>query len=261
MPMKRCEANLHFYDMEKYKTCPYCEGQKVDKRPAPRTQEKSEDSQSRLSPTVLVDSDDQRPTSVSDASQDGPMDGQLTKEAAPAAPHPEKSPPPAPEPASEPGARRRIPRSSSEFPVSPEQSAAEAAAAEGPGSTAVHDGMTLVVFNPVVGWLVCTDGPDMGHDYHIKAGINEIGREADPEVDIVIRGDNLISPRYHAEIQYDPEENVFYLIQKKNEAVMINGVKVKRPTRLNPYDTIQLGDTSLLFVPLCSDKFQWPMFR
>jgi pSer/pThr/pTyr-binding forkhead associated (FHA) protein len=77
----------------------------------------------------------------------------------------------------------------------------------------------------------------------------------------VITGDKLISRRYHAEILYDPEENVFYLIQKKNEALKINDSRVRRPTRLNPYDIIQLGETRLVFVPLCSERFQWPTGR
>lgn len=260
MPMKRCEADLHFYDTDKHKTCPYCEGQKRDKRPAPRAPEKGDDSESKWTATVLADSGDKEHAGPSGPSRESPLDGQLTMEAAPEGPIPEKSAPPPMESVPKPGTRRRPPESAPEYSVATGQSGAERHPIAGPEPTEVHDGMTVVVISPVVGWLVCTEGPDMGNDYRIKAGMNEIGREADPEVDIVIRGDSLISARYHAGIQYDPEENVFYLIQTKNEAVKINDAKVKRPTKLNPYDIIQLGNTKLVFVPFCSEKFQWPIY-
>ncbi len=260
MPMKRCEADLHFYDMEKHKTCPYCEGQKGDKRPAPRVPEKGEESESMRTPTVLADSGAKEHAGLSDPLQDSPIDGQLSKEAAPGESIPEESAPPPLDSVPEPGARRRSSKSAPEYPIAAEQPGAERHPIAEPEPTGVHDGMTVVVINPLVGWLVCTEGPEMGNDYRIKAGINEIGREPDPEVDIVIRGDSLISARHHAEIQYDPEENIFYLIKSKNEAVKINDAKVKRPTKLSPYDMIQLGDTRLVFVPLCSEKFQWPIY-
>jgi hypothetical protein len=130
-------------------------------------------------------------------------------------------------------------------------------------SSSEPDQKTVMLFkdnhisDPVAGWLVCVQGPEKGRDYRLKAGMNEIAREEDPEVDIVLRADNTISRRYHAEIQYDPDENEFYLIKLKNEAVMLNDKKVKRPVQLSPYDIIQLGETRLVFVPLCSEKFKW----
>ena len=37
------------------------------------------------------------------------------------------------------------------------------------------------VFDPVVEWLVCIDGPEKGRDYRIRSGNNYIGRSQDIE--------------------------------------------------------------------------------
>ena len=58
---------------------------------------------------------------------------------------------------------------------------------------AVNPGM-VAGFTPVVGWLVCTEGPDRGHDYRIRTGYNHIGRAE--HMDICIRGDKHRLRRY-----------------------------------------------------------------
>jgi hypothetical protein len=263
--MKRCEADLHFYDMEKHKTCPYCERLKEEERPAHAAAEKGGDPDASSAATVMMDSETKRPITVPGFLNHRTTAAQMSKEGAPAESIPEESAPTVFETAADTATRQWSPSPPSEQSVVPELSAAEPPPAAEP--TPELEGMTVMILGKnkalelVVGWLVCTEGPQRGKDFHIKAGINEIGREEDPEVDIVIKGDSVISRRYHAEIQYDSEDNVFYLIQKKNEAVKVNDVKVKRPTKLNPYDLLQLGETKLLFVPLCSEKFQWPKGR
>lgn len=112
-------------------------------------------------------------------------------------------------------------------------------------------------FEPVVGWLVCTEGPAKGKDFRIKPGINEIGRSDTEDVEIVIPGDNLISRRDHAEIEYDHEENAFYLVRKKNAAVRLNKKAVRQPTQLQSHDVIQFGESMFIFVPLCTEDFKW----
>src|SRR5215813_9514862 len=51
---------------------------------------------------------------------------------------------------------------------------------------------------PVVGWLVCVEGPDRGRDYRIRSQRNFIGR--DTRMDISIAGDSQISRENHAVI-------------------------------------------------------------
>jgi hypothetical protein len=110
-------------------------------------------------------------------------------------------------------------------------------------------------FEPVVGWLVCTEGLSRGKDYRIKPGINKVGRSNTQ--DIVIEGDKTISKERHACIEYDADDNAFDLIWVENPAVKLNGTKVRQPTKLIAHDVIQLGESMFIFVPLCTEKFKW----
>ncbi|WP_028323817.1 FHA domain-containing protein [Desulfatirhabdium butyrativorans] len=111
-------------------------------------------------------------------------------------------------------------------------------------------------FDPVVGWLVCIDGPDRGRDYRIKSEKNAIGRAEN--MDICIRGDKAVSKEKHAVVTYNPENHVFKLIPGESRSmVFLNGNDVDMPTCLTPYDVIRLGNTKLLFIPMCGENFHW----
>lgn len=113
-----------------------------------------------------------------------------------------------------------------------------------------------VAFSPVTGWLVCTEGPAKGTDYRIRAGYNYIGRSE--HMDICIRGDKQISREKHALIAYDHEEHVFFFGPADGKSlVRINGKMVMSPTEIKAYDVISIGETKLLFVPLCGERFNW----
>ena len=85
-------------------------------------------------------------------------------------------------------------------------------------------------FDPVVGWLACVAGPSRGKSYTVRGGVNSIGRSE--RMDIVITGDG---------------RNIVYL----------NDEEVYTPMLLNAYDVIDFGETKLLFVPLCGQRFTW----
>lgn len=109
---------------------------------------------------------------------------------------------------------------------------------------------------PVVGWLVCIDGPSKGKDYRIWAKNNCIGRSED--MDISISGDNTISRENHARLSYDPRHNKFHLIPAQNtNHIYLNDEPVYIPTLLAPYDLIELGSSKMVFVPFCCSRFTW----
>ena len=111
--------------------------------------------------------------------------------------------------------------------------------------------------DPVVGWLVCVTGHDVGIDYRLFPRTNTIGRGAD--MDVRIKGDNTISSDTHAKIDYDSLNNDFYLLPGNNRnTIYLNGAPVYQAMRLSPYDRIRLGKTEVLFVPFCCDRFVWP---
>src|SRR5688572_9227403 len=82
-------------------------------------------------------------------------------------------------------------------------------------SAAASDGVTVALgvkkqgIDPVVGWLVCTAGPDRGRDYRIRSERNFIGRGE--EMDIAIRGDDTISRDNHASVTFNPRNKQFRL--------------------------------------------------
>ena len=109
---------------------------------------------------------------------------------------------------------------------------------------------------PVVGWLVCTDGVNKGTDYRLHQGRNFIGRS--PEMDVCILGDNTVSRSSHAIVVYDPRSNV-YLAQpgSSKELFYVNDKLVLNPIELKTMDLLNIGDTKLMFVPLCGEQFHW----
>ncbi len=121
---------------------------------------------------------------------------------------------------------------------------------------------TIGIFNtdkgkePVVGWLVCIEGNHYGEDFKIRMGRNFIGRSKN--MDIVLANDSSVSREKHSIIVYDPKENMF-IIQagESKELSYLNDRVILSPQELCAYDKIKLGASTLLFVPLCSEKFVW----
>jgi hypothetical protein len=110
--------------------------------------------------------------------------------------------------------------------------------------------------DPVVGWLVCMKGPNLGSDYRIRAARNRIGR--DSVMDICLSGDNRVARDTHAMIVYDPRYNDFRLsLGPACEIVFLNGEFLDGSAALRERDVIELGETGLQFVPFCGNRFQW----
>jgi hypothetical protein len=127
-------------------------------------------------------------------------------------------------------------------------------------------GVTVGIFksrldiDPPVGWLVCIDGPNRGADYKIRSENNSIGRSE--TMRICIDGDGTIARENHAFVSYDPESNTYNLLPGiARGLVYLNRGLVFGPSPLRPFDEIKLGNTTLLFVPLCGNfgekSFRW----
>ncbi len=109
---------------------------------------------------------------------------------------------------------------------------------------------------PVVGWLVAVKGPDRGRDFRITSERNYIGRSE--TMDISIPGDDMISRENHTVISFNPKNNSFRLFPGESKRLTyLNAEEVISPELLKPFDRIELGETVLLFVPLCGEFFQW----
>ena len=108
-------------------------------------------------------------------------------------------------------------------------------------ATAFDSGKTVAVMkkkigiDPAVGFLICIEGPHRGTDFRLVSGRNFIGRAA--AMDVSLPDDDTVSRESHALVTYDEQ------------------VEMVHP--LKAYDIIEVGKSRLLFLPLCSQQFQW----
>ena len=235
----------HLYDPDKNPTCPYCNGgQKITVASAGRT---APIGRSVLSPSRTAPVGG---TPVTAAQKTAPLSGVSVTAPQKTAPlsgisvtAPQKTMPPrgygvpAPEPV--------------QTAPPPGMGVSVAAAGKTVGMMQSQMG-----FDPVVGWLACVAGPSRGKSYTIRGGVNSIGRSE--RMDIVITGDLKISAENHAKISYSDKHNRFNLLPGEGRNIVyLNDEEVFTPMPLHAYDLIDFGETKLLFVPLCGERFTW----
>ena len=221
----------HLYDPDKNPTCPYCNGgQKITVASAGRTAPigRSVLSPSRTAPVGGAP--------VTAAQKTAPLSG-ISVTA------PQKTMPPR-------GYGAPVPEPVQTTPP-PGMGVSVAAAGKTVGMMQSQMG-----FDPVVGWLACVAGPSRGKSYTVRGGVNSIGRSE--RMDIVITGDLKISSENHAKISYSDKHNRFNLLPGEGRNIVyLNDEEVFTPMPLKAYDLIDFGETKLLFVPLCGEKFTW----
>ncbi|SFC28405.1 FHA domain-containing protein [Ruminococcus albus] len=128
----------------------------------------------------------------------------------------------------------------------------------------MEDIHTKVLFDdipdePIVGWFVIINGPDKGKSYEIRYGKSSLGRSGlDHVVDVDIHNDTSISRGAQAFVIYDPRNKKF-MIQTTNGKtfVYVNNEMLMNYAELKIYDVVSVGETDLIFVPLCSERFSW----
>jgi len=108
-----------------------------------------------------------------------------------------------------------------------------------------------------VGWLVVVDGHGRGSAFTLFDGVSLIGRATDQTVCLDF-GDNSISRASHAVIAYDAETRKFYLGHGgKTNLVRLNNRPVLSTEEMGSGDLVRIGETTLRFVGLCGNDFQW----
>ena len=229
----------HLYDPEKYPTCPYCKNnQQITVAAAGRT-----------APIRVTDAGRTAPLSSTPVTADSrtmPPRG-YTPQGAVSVTAPQKTMPP---------------RGYAPQPPAPAAEPESTAPPKFHGPSVLDAGKTVGMmqeqmgFDPVVGWLACVEGPSRGKSYTIRGGINSIGRG--DRMDITITGDRTISMENHAKISYSDRNNRFNLLPGDGRNIVyLNGEEVFSATPLQAYDLIDFGETKLLFVPLCGERFTW----
>lgn len=111
--------------------------------------------------------------------------------------------------------------------------------------------------DPVVGWLVIVAGPGRGNAARLGYGQNSIGRDRDERVRIDF-GDSSISRKKHCFIIYEPRKRQFILRPGDSaNLAYLNGELVSESSPLAAGNLIEVGQTTLRFVPLCGPDFEW----
>ncbi len=109
---------------------------------------------------------------------------------------------------------------------------------------------------PVVGWLVCLDGPDRGRDYRLHAEKNFIGRS--DAMDVSVSSDDTVSRERHAIVVFDPKKQAFWLLPgDASGLVYLNGEAIHAPTAMKSDDVVEVGETQLVLIPFCGDRYTW----
>jgi hypothetical protein len=111
---------------------------------------------------------------------------------------------------------------------------------------------------PVVGWLVILKGPGKGNHRPIFYGSNTIGRNANQRIAIDF-GDDAISGEQQAYLVYDGKKRQFQLVPNlgRQNLVHLNGSALLSNMEIKAKDRIMMGQTEMLFVPLCGPDFDW----
>ncbi|MEM9684738.1 MAG: FHA domain-containing protein, partial [Pseudomonadota bacterium] len=108
-----------------------------------------------------------------------------------------------------------------------------------------------------VGWIIVIEGPGRGKCFTLYNGASSIGRGEDQAVRLDF-GDNSISRNNHAAVAFDDEAGTFFLGHGgKSNLVRLNGKPVLSTEELSKGDEIRIGETTLMFMPLCGDDFSW----
>jgi hypothetical protein len=136
----------------------------------------------------------------------------------------------------------------------------QAAPKPGPGGADI--GKTVGVIkkqigiDPPVAFVVAVEGVHRGEDFKLHAGRNFVGRSADS--DVALASDDTVSREGHALISYDVKNNSFLIAPGQGRGITyLNDHEVANAEALAAYDTIEVGKSKLVFLPLCGEQFKW----
>ena len=113
-----------------------------------------------------------------------------------------------------------------------------------------------VGIDPPVGFAVAIAGPHRGADFRIRDGRNFVGRTSTMAVSLP--DDSSVSRENHCVITYDHRSNLFSISPGSGRGnTYLNGTIVDATTPLEAFDRIEVGHSTLVFVPFCGDQFRW----
>ena len=107
-------------------------------------------------------------------------------------------------------------------------------------------------------------GEDKGVDFHLNYDYTYIGRgfvsgENSKEVGVKLSDQSLTRKSATACVLYEVKKHEFYVSNclGAEKPTYLNGELVSGFNKLAAGDVIEVGNSKLLFVPLCTEKFAW----
>jgi len=286
MKLTKCE-NKHFYDADKFDTCPHCEkavgsaqdrpDQSISVKPStgspPGPSKKKTLSphtgsiwDQNADPKTANFMDEFDATGEVSATKQSEKPVEITQEREENSPEETSTAPSIAveesvaendlEQVTAPASPKPEPTSTPE-PKESLQSQVNAVASHGP----TEDLKTMAFYNftdaePVVGWLVCVTGEYFGESFNLKTGQNFIGRAL--TMDVPLAKDTSVSRDKHAIVTYDPQNRVFFVQPGDSSGLTyLNDALLLAHQPLKAYEKIKVGKSEFVFVPCCGEQFSW----
>lgn len=111
----------------------------------------------------------------------------------------------------------------------------------------------------VVGWLVCTDGPQKGSDYRLCKGFNRLG--GSDRMDIAVKGDAKLGDFASCAVVYDDKNNEFFAVKQADENVFLNEENLQGAVKLASGDHIRAGNSEFEFIAFCREGRLWDSYE
>ena len=161
----------------------------------------------------------------------------------------------APEPKEEPQAPAAVQAPAAEqgpveAPVTPPPAAQQPVTAQAPVSAPKQEETA-----PIVGWLVCVEGPEKGKDFRVYQKLNMIGKSE--RAGIRLRDEAGLPFPIWARLAYSTDDNRCRISAISAGHVLHNGKEIEEAVALSSGDRLVLGGCEYIFVALCGDSFRW----
>ena len=77
-------------------------------------------------------------------------------------------------------------------------------------------------------------------------------------MDVCVGGDEAVSRDRHALVIFDPKKQVFWAVPGDSSGlVYLNGEIVNAPSQMHRDDVLEMGETKLVLIPFCGEKYSW----
>lgn len=109
---------------------------------------------------------------------------------------------------------------------------------------------------PVVGWLVCIKGDYYGESFNLKTGRNFIGRSSTMDV-VLAKDNSVSRDKHAIVLYEPRKREFIAQAGESRSLLYLNDEVVLMTEKLKKGDILTLGNTKLMFIPCCGPDFGW----